>query len=257
LVLTSAEIQSLKIGGQKLVEILSVLAAAAKPGVNLLDIEHLANQETERAGAKPSFKGFEGYPAATCLCVNEQVVHCIPADYVLKEGDILMIDMGIFYQGLHTDAAITVPIGEIDSDKKRLLAGTYAALRAGVAMVGPNRPVSDISGAIEDSLNSSRLTIFKEFVGHGVGRSLHEDPYIPNYLEKGVRSPKLTANMAIAIEPITGLGGPKVEFLADGWSTRTADGKPSAVYEETVLVTDSGAEIITPIDSLVRNLKIS
>lgn len=255
--LNPEEITNLKIGGQKLVEILDVLVEMSKPGVNLLDIERVANEEAIKAGGTPSFKGFEGYPCATCLCVNDGVVHCIPKDYLLQEGDILMIDMGLYYHGIHTDAAITVPIGEIDADKTRLLRGTYQALRAGVREVGPNHPVVSVSQAIESTLKNHNLTIFKEFVGHGVGRTLHEAPYIPNYVERGAGSPKLTPNMAIAIEPIVGIGAPSVDFLEDDWTVVTSDGKPSAVYEETVLVTPEGHEIITPLETLVQKLKIS
>lgn len=255
--LTPDEITNLRIGGQKLVAILDVLVEMSKVGVNLLDIERVAGEEATKAGGTPSFKGFEGYPCATCLCVNDGVVHCIPKDYTLKEGDILMIDMGLYYKGVHTDAAITVPIGEIDQDKARLLRGTYKALRDGVKQVAPDQPVVTISHAVETTLKNHNLTIFKEFVGHGVGRTLHEPPYIPNYVEKGVPSPKLAVDTAVAIEPIVGIGAPSVDFLEDDWTVVTSDGKPSAVYEETVLVTPDGYEIMTPLDSLVQKLKIS
>lgn len=255
--LTSQEIANLKICGQKLVDILDILTDMAKPGVNLLDIERVADAEAHKAGGTPSFKGFEGYPCATCLCVNHGVVHCIPQGYELQEGDILMIDMGLYYQGVHTDAAITIPIGGIDQEKRRLLLGTYQALRAGVKQVGPGVSVQNISQAIETTLKSHNLTIFKEFVGHGVGRTLHEDPYIPNYVERGLPSPNLAPDTAIAIEPIVGIGAPAVDFLDDGWTVVTADGKPSAVFEETILITSEGQEIVTPLEKLVQKAKIS
>lgn len=256
--LTKEEIVNFKIGGQKLVEILDTLVDSAVPGANLLDLDRLAGDLARATGGTPSFRGYQGYPANCCLSVNAGVVHCIPVDYVLQEGDLLSIDMGLYYKGLHTDSTISLPVGgEMTPEVEKLLRATYSALRAGVAEVRPNVRVVDISKAIEETLQKQGITIFKEFVGHQVGHELHEGILIPNHVEKGYGSAIIREGMGLAIEPITGLGSPKVLFEADGWTTRTADGKPAAQYEETVLVTSEGVEIITPIENIVRKLKIS
>ncbi len=250
--LNEEQIENLREGGKRLVEILRILKDAAKPGANLLDIEALAQKEASRAGGIPSFKGFHGYPAASCLCVNDGIVHCIPIDYQLKEGDILTIDMGLYYNGIHTDSAITLVIGGKTTDPhiERLLKGAYLALRSGVDQVGPEATVGDISAAIDKIVRVKGLTAFKQFVGHQIGAQLHGDILIPNFASKG-KTPKLEVGMALAIEPILGLGEDNVIDSADGWSTITADGKPAVQFEETVLVTENGYEIITPIDTLV------
>lgn len=255
--LQAHEIAAIKESGQRLAGILSDLADAAVAGANLLDIEALAKEKAEAAGGRPSFLGFHGYPAASCLSVNEGIVHCIPTDYTLKDGDILTIDMGLEYQGMHTDAAITVPIGEVSADAKRLLGGTYQALLSGIEQVGSDKPVSAISKAIEATLKEYRLTTFKEFVGHQIGHSLHEGFFVPNFYEGHGPDPILAVGQALAIEPITGIGAPEVVFSADGWSTQSADGKPAAQFETTVLVTPSGYEILVPIEPIVKRLKIS
>lgn len=255
---TQEEITNFRIGGQKLVDILDTLTESAVPGTNLLDLDRLAGELAHASGGVPSFRGYQGYPANCCLSVNSGVVHCIPADYVLQEGDLLSIDMGLYYKGLHTDSTISLPVGgKMTPEVQKLLQSTYSALRAGVAEVKSGARVLDVSRAIEETLKKQGITIFKEFVGHQVGHQLHEGILIPNHVEKGYGSAIIREGMGLAIEPITGLGSPKVIFEADGWTTRTADGKPAAQYEETVLVTSEGVEIITPIENIVRKLKIS
>ncbi len=250
--LTPAQIVHLREGGRRLVAILARLRQAIKPGANLLDIARLAEVEAKRQGGLPSFLGFEGYPAAVCLCVNDQVIHCIPQDRVLREGDIITVDMGLYYHGLHTDAAVTWAVGKVGPAVGRLLDGAYAALLAGTGEVKAGVKVDTISRAIEKILRVRGLTIFRQFVGHGVGQELHQSPMIPNFRDADAgASPTLLAGTAIAIEPIVGLGTEEVLTAADGWSTRTVDGRPAAEFEHTVLVTPEGAEIITPLEMLV------
>ncbi|AKM84762.1 TPA: type I methionyl aminopeptidase [Patescibacteria group bacterium] len=248
--LTPEEINYLREGGRRLVLVLERLRQEIKPGTNLRLLAKLAETEAKRQGGLPSFQGFEGYPAPVCLCVNDQVVHCLPRDIQLKDGDIITVDMGLYYQGLHTDAAVTWTVGRVSPSVTRLLDGAYAALLAGTNEVRAGAKVSSISRAIEKTLTARGLTIFRQFVGHGVGRKLHESPMIPNFVDRG-QDPTLTSAMAIAIEPITGLGTDEVITEADGWSTRTADGRPAAEFEHTVLVTPTGYEVITPLETLI------
>lgn len=255
--LSPDQITSMRIGGEKLVQILSTLVDLARPGVNLLELEAVAKQEAEAVGGQASFMGYQGYPAASCLSVNEGIVHCIPTDYTLKEGDVITIDMGLIYQGIHTDSAITVPIGKVDPQTMHLLAGTYQSLLAGVAQAKAGNTVDHISGAIEQVLTDNNLTIFKDFTGHQIGTQLHEGLIIPNFVTGFENSPVLKENMAIAIEPIAGLGSSSVHYSEDGWTATTVDKKPAAHYEMTVIIGVDGPEIITPIDSLVQKLKIS
>jgi methionyl aminopeptidase len=248
--LTDQDIADLREGGQRLVAVFQALKPLIRPGTNLLDIEKLAHDTMTQLGGTPSFLGYEGYPAATCLAVNSGIVHGIPKDYVLKEGDIVGVDMGLFYKGWHTDAAVTWPVGQITPEAKRLLDGTRAALLAGTDAARPGNRVQDVSRAIEGVLRSRNITIFRSLVGHGVGRQLHLPPMIPNF-DSGEPGPILQSGMTIALEPITGLGQEEMTELPDGWTLETADGKLAAQFEHTLLVTSNGPEILTPLESLI------
>lgn len=248
------DIQDLKAGGRHLVKILAALAAIVKPGVNLLKLEELASQLAAKTGGTPSFKGYHGYPATLCLSVNQTVVHGIPVDRVLQEGDIVAIDMGLKFKGWHTDAAISLPVGEVAPETKRLLAGTYAALLAGTDAMRVGNRIGDISSAIERVLRERNLTIFRSLVGHGVGRELHEEPMVPNF-DSGDPGPVIQAGKTLALEPIAGLGEEAIRELPDGWTIEAADGKPAAHFEHTILATPDGPEVITPLDELVGFLE--
>ncbi len=248
--LTPEDISDLKTGGQKLVDIFKLLKEQVRPGVNLLDLEKLADNLFSQSGGLPSFKGYKGYPSSLCLSVNQTVVHGIPKDYVLKEGDILAIDMGMYYRGWHTDAAITLPVGEIAPEIRRLLSGTHTALLAGTDMVREGNHVQDISKAIEQILRGRGLTIFRSLVGHGVGRELHLDPMIPNF-DTGSKGMALKSGMTLALEPIAGLGKEETEELLDGWTIETADGAVAAHFEHSILLTPQGLEVLTPLDELL------
>jgi len=232
------------------IELLAQLKNQLVPGVSLKELDLIARQETEQLGGKPSFLGYRGYPAAICACVNEGIVHCIPTDYQLTNGDLVSIDFGFYYQGFHTDAAVTWIVGQDINNYRPLLKGVYAALRAGVNEVTAGVKVGKISQAIESSLRQSKLTIMRQFVGHGVGRALHEEPNVPNFVshDKNVVLPE---GSTIAIEPIAGVGGEASITLPDNWSVKTTDQSPVAHFEETVVVLPGGAKILTPLQQIL------
>ncbi len=247
---TPEEVEIMREGGAKLIEVFKILISHAQPGTTLTELDKIARVESEKLGAKPSFLGYQGYPAAICTSVNEGIVHCIPDSYTLKEGDLLSIDLGLLYKGLHTDSAISLVIGEDIHGYTPLLQKTYQSLVAGVQAVKANHKVGDISRAIEESLNKSNLTIMRQFVGHGIGHKLHEAPTVPNFVghDKDVILP---ANSVIAIEPIAGFGAEAYFTENNGWSTRTVDKNTVAHFEETVVVTEHGPESLTPIEEII------
>lgn len=211
------------------------------------DMSSLAAQELERLGGKPAFKGFQGYPDIICISVNSQVQHAIPSDIPYKEGDVVNYDFGVVHGGMVTDGGITVGVGKISKDAERLIHGTNMALYKGIGVVKDGVRVGDISNAIEDELRKNRLGIVRNLVGHGVGHQLHEEPEIPNYGHKGTGQ-VLKAGMTVAIEPITTLGGHAIkDDQDDGWTLWTEDGSWSAQFEHTILVTGTGAEILTAV----------
>jgi methionyl aminopeptidase len=215
-----------------------------KPGLTTTDVESFADTYIKELGGIPAFKGYRGYPASICTSLNDEVIHGIPSKRVLQGGDILSIDLGVYKNGFFGDGAITIPVGQITPALKRLLRVTEESLHIGImnAIVG-NR-VSDISYAIQRHVESHGFSVVKAFVGHGIGRELHEDPQIPNFGLPG-RGPRLREGMTLAIEPMVNLGSHEVFVLDDGWTAVTADGKPSAHFEHTVLVTSEGPRILT------------
>jgi methionyl aminopeptidase len=241
---TEKEIAAMREGGKMLAIVLQILAERTAPGMTPLDMSAIARAELEKLGGEPAFLGFQGFPDVICISVNNQVQHSIPDNRQLQKGDVVNYDFGVKYKGMVTDGGISVGVGEISSDAKRLLGGTSAALEAGLSMVCDGCKVGDISAAIEAVLIENRLGIVRELVGHGVGHKLHEDPEIPNYGLPG-RGPILKAGMTIAIEPIANLGGDAIMGDADGWTLWTADGSKSAQFEHTILVTENGYEILT------------
>jgi len=248
-ILTSDEVQAIRESGRILATILQLIKKEVKAGMTPKDVSALAAGELEKLGGAPSFKGFEGYPDIICISTNNEVQHSIPNDRTFADGDIVNFDFGVTYQGMVTDAGISVSIGGPDkADKagKRLLEGTERALYAGIDQVKDGAHVGDISAAVQAVLQSYDLGIVRELVGHGVGHELHEDPEIPNYGVKGT-GPTLKTGMTIAIEPITTLGDYRIFQTHDGWTLLTQDGSRSAQFEHTVLVTPTGAEILTQI----------
>ena len=213
-----------------------------KAGITTKELDRLAEEYIRKMGGVPTCKGYEGFPATLCTSVNDTVVHGIPDNYKLKDGDIITIDMVIGYQG---DAAWTYAVGSISDDKKYLMEHTEKALYEGVKQVKPGNHIGDISAAVEQYANKHNLGVVKELCGHGIGREMHEDPEVPNYGTAGT-GPKLREGMVICIEPMLNLGTADIYILDDDWTIKTDDGMPAAHYEHTILVTKDGYEILTP-----------
>ncbi len=215
-----------------------------RPGVTTHQIDKAVHDFIVSQGAKPSFLKYNGYPASACISVNNTVIHGIPGHYALKEGDIVSVDVGAFYKGFHGDCAATFPCGAISAEAQKLIDVTRQSFFEGLRLATPGHRVSDISHAVQTYVESNGFSVVRSFVGHGVGRQLHEEPEVPNYGAPG-HGPRLIRGMTIAIEPMVNLGTWEVSVLRDGWTTVTADGKLSAHYENTVLITDGEPEILT------------
>lgn len=241
---TTAEIELMRSAGKIVGNTHSYLKKHIKPGITTKELDDLAYDFILKSGASPSFKGYDGFPGTICASVNEEVVHGIPSDYALKEGDIISIDIGANYKGYHGDSAWTYPVGKIDSEKEKLLFCTKESLYIGLSTIKDGSRVGDIGYAIETYINSQNLGVVRELVGHGIGSSLHELPDIPNFGRKDT-GPILKAGMVIAVEPMINAGTHNVAILNDGWTIITRDKKPSAHFEHTVLVTNEGYEILT------------
>jgi len=231
--------------GQVVREVLELLRGHVKPGVTTMDLEKIAAGRLEELGVKAAFKGYGGYPCVLCASVNSEVVHGIPSPKrVLKEGDIISLDFGAVVDGYFGDAAITVPVGTIDPETARLLKVTEASLYAAIAVVKPGATLGDVGFAVQKVVEAEGFSIVRDFVGHGIGVHMHEDPQVPNYGEAG-RGMKLKTGMVIAIEPMVNAGKHDVVVLEDGWTAVTADGSMSAHFEHSVAVTATGARVLT------------
>ena len=220
-----------------------------RPGVSTKQIDKAVHDYIVSQGAKPSFLNYNGFPASACISVNATVIHGIPGGYILKEGDIVSVDVGAYYKGFHGDCAATFPCGEISDEAAKLIQVTRQSFFEGLRLATQGNRVSDISHAIQTYVESNGFSVVRSFVGHGVGRQLHEEPEVPNYGKPG-HGPRLLKGMTIAIEPMVNVGVYDVHVLKDGWTTVTADGKLSAHYENTVLITDGEPEILTVTEGL-------
>ena len=220
-----------------------------RPGVSTKQIDKAVHDFIVSQGAKPSFLGYHGFPGSTCISVNDVVIHGIPGGYILKDGDIVSIDVGAYYQGFHGDCAATFPCGTISADAQKLIDVTKQSFFEGIRFATRGHRVSDISHAIQTYVESNGFSVVRSFVGHGVGAQLHEEPEVPNFGSAG-RGPRLIPGMTIAVEPMVNAGVYDVRVLKDGWTTVTADGKLSAHYENTVLITDGEPEILTVTEGL-------
>ncbi len=243
---SSHEIEKMRRAGRVVREVLELVRAQVKPGATTLDLENAAEKRISELGAKPAFKGYHGFPCVLCTSVNSEVVHGIPSRRrVLREGDIVSVDCGAIVDGYYGDAAITVPVGaNIDPDTARLLRVTEESLKSGIAAVKPGATLGDIGAAVQSVVEAEGFSVVRDFVGHGIGSHMHEDPQVPNFGEAG-RGMKLRPGMVIAIEPMVNAGKPEVRVLKDGWTAVTDDGSMSAHFEHTVAVTDTGATILT------------
>lgn len=243
---SAQEIAAMRKSGHILATVLSYLEQQTAVGLTPQHMSKLAAEKLKSLGGQPAFKDYQGYPDIICISVNNQVQHSIPTNVAFKEGDIINYDFGVSFKDMITDAGITIGVGKISADAKRLLEGTKRALYTGIDTVRDGVRIGDVSAAIETVLNSYKLGIVRELVGHGVGHKLHEPPEIANYGVKGT-GPVLRAGMTIAIEPITTLGDYKIMEDPNGWTLWTQDGSLSAQFEHTLLVTKTGAEILTTI----------
>ena len=241
---SQSEIDKLRRVNQLVGRILADLRAMVAPGVTTLEIDELAETRVREAGAEPAFKGYHGYPATICASLNDQVVHGIPARHKLVEGDILSIDMGAKLDGYYGDSAVTVPVGRVSPDAAKLLRVTEESLFRAIDMVKPGARVSDLGAAVQEHVEANGFSVVREFVGHGIGTSLHEEPQIANYGPAG-HGPRLSEGMVFAIEPMVNAGKADVKVLSDGWTAVTRDGQLSAHFEHSVVVTRDGCEILT------------
>lgn len=236
------EIATMRQGGKILIGIFEKLRTAAKPGVETCQFDELVGEEVRRHGAAASFKGYHGFPANVCVSINDEIVHGIPSRRRVEAGDIVSFDVGVLYQGYHTDAAITVKISEVDGERERLMAVTEKSLRAGIARARAGAHIGDVSTTIQDYVESRGFSVVREYTGHGVGRDLHEEPQVPNVAFS--RGPKLRQGMTLALEPMVNVGDWRTRVADNNWTVMTADGSVSAHFEHTIAITDGEAEIL-------------
>ncbi|MCL4215635.1 MAG: type I methionyl aminopeptidase [Candidatus Hydrogenedentes bacterium] len=241
---TEKELDLLRQANQIVAQVLAVLAESVRPGVTTESLDAVAEREIRAAGGRPSFLGYHGFPKSTCISIDEEVVHGIPGPRLLKEGQIVSIDVGVKYKGYHGDAALTVACGEINEEKRDLMETTNRALAKGIAAARAGNYLEDISRAVQQEVESAGMTVVKNFVGHGIGTRLHEEPQIPNFVT-GARGPLLRAGMVLAIEPMVNAGADGVQLLEDGWTAVTADGRPSAHYEHSIAVCEGEPDILS------------
>ncbi len=244
LIKSPAELEKMRAAGRIVAETLALLKSRICPGVTTAELDLIAEKECKRQKAKPAFKGYGGFPYAICCSPNDQVVHGFADNRPLQEGDIISIDFGVFYKGFYGDSAITVAVGELDDETQRLVTATRESLERAIEKTVPNGRLSDISHAVQSWVEPKGFSVVREFVGHGIGRNLHEAPQIPNYGQAG-QGPRLKTGMTLAIEPMINAGVSGVKILEDGWTAVTQDGRRSAHFEHTVAITDNGPEILT------------
>jgi methionyl aminopeptidase len=243
------EVAKMRVAGGIVAETIETVLAAVEPGVSTADLDVVAEAFIRERKATPSFKGYRGFPASICASLNEEVVHGIPSPKrILKEGDVLSLDFGAIWDGYHADSAVTVFVGEPPSaEAEKLVRVTEEALEAGISQIRPGGRLSDISHAVQQVVEGAGFSVVREYVGHGVGRSLHEDPQIPNYGLPG-RGPELRPRLVVAVEPMVTMGDWKTRVLADDWTVVTADGSLAAHFEHTIAVTEDGREVLTTRD---------
>lgn len=223
---------------------LQAAGEAIQPGVTTAHVDTVVKKFITSHGAKPSFLGYGGFPASACISVNDTVIHGIPGHEVIKDGDIVSVDVGAYYKGFHGDSAYTFAVGTIDAETKRLLEVTKESLQAAIAVAAPGKRIGDISNAVQTVVEAAGFSIVRDFVGHGVGQDLHEDPQVPNYGIPG-RGPRLVPGMTIAIEPMVNAGGYAVRVLDDDWTVKTVDHSMAAHFEHTVVITNDGCRVLT------------
>ncbi|MDQ7094127.1 type I methionyl aminopeptidase [Desulfosporosinus sp. PR] len=240
----ASQFEKMRKAGKIVADTLALMREVAKPGVTTLELDRKAEDYIRAQGAVPAFKGYNGFPATLCTSLNEQVVHGIPGLRSLESGDIISIDCGAVIDGYFGDAAVTLPVGEVDEDLLKLLKVTEESLMFGIAEAKTGNRLYDVSHAVQKHVEANGFSVVRDYVGHGIGRAMHEDPQIPNFGKPG-RGPRLEIGMALAIEPMVNMGTYEVLTLKDHWTVVTKDMKPSAHFEHTVAITENGLEILT------------
>ena len=243
------ELEKMRAAGQLVGLVLQDLSEMVEPGISTIEIDRRAEKMIRDAGALPTFKGYHGFPYSICASVNEQVVHGFPSDYKLKEGDIFSIDCGVTLDGYVGDTATTVPVGRVSDDWLDLVRVTEECLDRAIEECRPGKHLGDIGAAVQQHAEAHGYSVVRDYVGHGIGRRMHEDPQIPNYGKPG-QGPKIKAGYVFAVEPMVNMGTHHTKVLGDGWTVITLDGKPSAHSEHTIAITEEGPEVLTKVASL-------
>jgi methionyl aminopeptidase len=241
---TPEELAKMRKAGRVVAEMLEKTRAAARPGVTTAELDKVARDVIDRRGAVSNFLGYHGFPAVICTSPNDMIVHGIPGDYVLKDGDIISVDCGAIIEGYHGDAAITVAVGDVSAEAKRLLQVTEDSLEAAIKQMVDGNRLSDIGHAVQEVAEGAGYSVVREYVGHAIGTAMHEEPQVPNYGPPG-KGLKLRPGHVFAVEPMVNVGGPETRLLPDGWSVMTADGSLSAHFEHTIAITDDGPQVFT------------
>jgi len=241
---SEAEIEMMRASNQIVARILSELKKMIRPGLETRELDKYAEKRARELGAEPAFKGYRGYPASLCVSINEEIVHGIPSERKLKEGDLVSLDFGVIYQGFYGDAAITIPVGTVSDEAKKLIEVAEKSFFSGLEKLRVGNRLSDVSAAIQAEVEKAGFSVIRAFVGHGIGRSLHEEPQVPNFGLPG-HGPKLKKGLTLAIEPMIAAGHWEIEILEDGWTAVTRDKSLTAHYEHTVALTDEGVEILS------------
>jgi len=242
------ELEKMRAAGRLVGQVREHLRSLVEPGITTLEIDRVAEKMIRDAGALPTFKGYNGFPYSICASVNEQIVHGFPSNYALKEGDIFSIDCGVTLEGFVGDTATTVPVGEVDEEKLKLIRVTEECLERAIQKCRAGNHLGDIGWAVQEHAEANGYTVVRDYVGHGIGRRMHEDPQIPNYGRPGL-GPKIKNGYVFAIEPMVNQGTHFTKVLADGWTVVTVDGKPSAHAEHTIAITEDGPEVLTQVSS--------
>jgi methionyl aminopeptidase len=238
------EIEKMRASNRIVAEILAALQEKTKPGITTIELDRYSEEMAKKKGAKPAFKGYRGYPFALCASVNAEVVHGMPSNRILKSGDIVSLDFGVYYKGYYGDAAITVPIGDISEEAMKLLKITEQSLYDGIGQAKVGNRLGDVSSVVQNCVEAAGFSVVRDFGGHGIGKRLHEEPHVPNY-GIGGRGIELKSGMVLAIEPMVNTGTYKVNILDNGWTVVTEDGKLSAHFEHTVAITEQGPIILS------------
>ena len=247
------EIDKMRASGQLVGSVLQELRAMVAPGITTLEVDRAAEKMIRDGGAYPTFKGYNGFPFSICASVNEQVVHGFPSEYKLKEGDIFSIDVGATLDGFVGDTATTVAVGQVSEDRLRLMRITEECLQLAIEQCRPGNHLGDIGFAVQSHAEAEGYSIVRDYVGHGIGRKMHEDPQIPNYGRPG-KGPKIKKGYVFALEPMVNMGSLHTKTLKDGWTVVTVDGQPSAHFEHTVAITEEGPEVLTRVRPVVEEL---